>query len=215
MTRAFDETERTAVSEALLEAGSELFGRMGFAKTAVGDITEEAGVAKGTFYAFWPSKEAFFFACIERAEIIFQDEVVKPALEGAGHPAEGLGRLISEVFAKLGDYPLIRSALDADLIRRLSRKVPKETLEAHRRSDRGEFRDIAAAWDPAVFDPGIPPEVFDGLYKGLFMMSLHRDIIGEDVYGAVAETMGTLMTAGLKALSSERIRKGEERRGKS
>ncbi len=210
MTRAFDDTEKRTVTEALLDSGEELFGKLGFAKTAVEDITRDAGVAKGTFYTFWPSKEAFFFSCLERAEIRFQNEVVNPAFERAAHPAEALGRLISETFSRLGDYPLIRTALDIDLIRRLSRKLPQETLERHQQIDRNEFREITSSWDSDVFDPGISPEVFDGIFKGLIMMSLHRDIIGEDIYEEVAKTMSEVMSAGLKTLSDERKRRGAE-----
>ncbi len=61
-----------------------------------------------------------------------------------------------------------------------------------------------STWDPKVFDPGIRPEVFDGLFKGLLMMSLHRDIIGEDVYDDVTDTLGRVLAAGLKALSDQR-----------
>ena len=213
MTRAFDDSERISVSETLLDAGEDLFGRFGFAKTAVEEITHAAGVAKGTFYAFWPSKEAFFFACLERAEIRFQDEVVNPTLEKAVHPAEGLGRLMNETLKRIGDYPLIRTALDLDLIRRLSRKLPPGTLEEHRQTDRKELHDIAASWDPDFFDPGIRPEVLDGLLKGLLMMSLHREIIGEDIYEEVGEAVANVMSAGLKTLSDERISSRKEKEG--
>ena len=41
------------------------------------------------------------------------------------------------------------------------------------------------------------------------MMSLHRKIIGEDVYDDVTETMGRVLAAGLKALSDERAETGK------
>lgn len=205
MARAFDDSEKTAVTNALIDAGEKLFGQLGFTKTAVEDITREAGVAKGTFYTFWPSKEAFFFACLERVEIRYQKEVINPIFESAAHPAEALGRLITEAFSQLDEYPLIRAALDVNLIRRLSRKLPPETLEEHQRTDRNEFRTITESWNPQVFDPGISPEVLDGMFKGLLMMSLHRDIIGEDIYEEVTSCMADVMSAGLKALSDKRI----------
>ena len=209
MARAFDEQERIIVEKTILDAGMELFGQGGFGKTSVDEITRKAGVAKGTFYAFWPSKESFFFTCLERAELQFQDEVIAPLLSSPGHPADALGRLLTETFLRAEAYPIIKRALDPDLIRRLSRKLPPEVLEEHKRRDRGEFADIMSAWDPKVFDPGIRPEVFDGLFKGLLMMSLHRNIIGDDVYDDVTETMGRVLAAGLKALSDERAESGK------
>jgi len=204
MARAFDEKERAVVEKTVLDAGTELFGLSGFEKTSIDEITRKAGVAKGTFYSFWPSKEAFFFACLERAELQFQEEVILPLLSSGSHPADALGCILRESFSLAEEYPIISQAMDADLIRRLSRKLPPEVLEEHMHKDRGEFADIISTWDAGKFNPGIAPEVFDGLFKGLMMMSLHRDIIGEDVYDDVIRTMSRILSSGLKALSDER-----------
>lgn len=204
MARAFDENEREAVKTALIDAGTELFGSGGFEKTPVDEITRKAGVAKGTFYKFWPSKEMFFFTCMEEAELGFQTEVIAPLLSSSKHPADALGGILQETFRRVEEYPIIKQALDPDLIRRLSRRLPREVLEEHGRKDRSEFAEIMSAWDSAVFDPGISPEVFDGLFKGMLMMSLHRKIIGEDIFDDVTETMGRIFSAGLKALSDGR-----------
>ena len=204
LARAFDEKERLIVKKTCLDAGTEFFGQNGFEKTSIDEITRKAGVAKGTFYTFWPSKESFFFACLERAELQFQEEVILPLLSSPGHPADILGCILSELFALTEEYPIIRQAMDPDLIRRLSRKLPPKVLEEHIRKDRGEFAGIMSAWDPQVFNPGISPEVFDGLFKGLLMMSLHRNIIGDDVYSDVINTISRIFSSGLKTLSDER-----------
>ena len=44
----------------ILEAAEHVFGRDGFHRASVVDITRTAGVAQGTFYLYFPSKEALF-----------------------------------------------------------------------------------------------------------------------------------------------------------
>ncbi|MCL6641892.1 MAG: TetR/AcrR family transcriptional regulator [Candidatus Bipolaricaulota bacterium] len=44
----------------LLEAAEEEFGQKGFYEAQIVDITRRAGVAHGTFYTYFPSKEAIF-----------------------------------------------------------------------------------------------------------------------------------------------------------
>lgn len=44
----------------LLAAAEEVFGRDGYHKAAVFDITRQAGVGQGTFYLYFPSKQAVF-----------------------------------------------------------------------------------------------------------------------------------------------------------
>jgi TetR/AcrR family transcriptional regulator, transcriptional repressor for nem operon len=53
------------VRRRLLAAGVDLVHARGFAASGVKDITDAAGVPKGSFYAYFPSKEAFAAATLE------------------------------------------------------------------------------------------------------------------------------------------------------
>lgn len=44
----------------LLDAAEAIFGQRGYFATSVGDITRRARVAQGTFYVYFPSKQAIF-----------------------------------------------------------------------------------------------------------------------------------------------------------
>ena len=50
--------QKAATREALKQAALELFTESGFLETSIGAITRAAGVAHGTFYVHFPSKEA-------------------------------------------------------------------------------------------------------------------------------------------------------------
>ncbi len=49
-----------SVDQRQLEAGKALFGRLGFHEVNIHEITREAGVAVGTFYNYFDSKETFY-----------------------------------------------------------------------------------------------------------------------------------------------------------
>jgi len=51
---------REQKSEALVEAAARVFAEQGFANTRVSDIAERAGIAKGTVYEYFSSKEELF-----------------------------------------------------------------------------------------------------------------------------------------------------------
>lgn len=51
--------------ERLLEEGLSLFGARGYAATGVQDITDAAGVPKGSFYNYFESKEDFAVAVLD------------------------------------------------------------------------------------------------------------------------------------------------------
>jgi len=65
------------IRERLLAAGRELFARYGLRKTTVEELARAAGIAKGTFYLFFPSKEALY------AEVLLSviPDMVKSLLE--------------------------------------------------------------------------------------------------------------------------------------
>lgn len=44
----------------IYDCGKEIFSNKGFKDTNVSDITKKAGIAIGTFYNYYPSKEKLF-----------------------------------------------------------------------------------------------------------------------------------------------------------
>lgn len=52
--------QREARQRQILDAGLRVFARKGFHQASVSDIVDEASVARGTFYLYFPSKQALF-----------------------------------------------------------------------------------------------------------------------------------------------------------
>ncbi len=61
-----DRRERPETRERILAAAAEVFASRGFRGSAVDDIVVRSGTSKGSFYNFFPSKEAIFLALLER-----------------------------------------------------------------------------------------------------------------------------------------------------
>jgi AcrR family transcriptional regulator len=66
----------------LLAAAMDAFSRRGYADVAIDDICRAAGVAKGSFYRHYRSKEEVFFAAAQAVA----DEVAQAFTEGTGAP---------------------------------------------------------------------------------------------------------------------------------
>ena len=49
----------------LLDAAEQVFGKRGFEKASIQEITRQAGVALGTFYVYFPHKEAIFIELVD------------------------------------------------------------------------------------------------------------------------------------------------------
>ena len=53
----------------LIEAAESVFGERGFDATSIAEITSRAGVALGTFYVYFPHKEAIFVELVDELGI--------------------------------------------------------------------------------------------------------------------------------------------------
>lgn len=68
MAVAFTQEQKDEIQGKLIEAGFELSTTIGFKKMTIAKITEAAGVAVGSFYLFYDSKESFAKALIADTE---------------------------------------------------------------------------------------------------------------------------------------------------
>jgi AcrR family transcriptional regulator len=92
---------RTDVREKILRASKSVFSRKGYKKATVADILSEAGVARATFYKYFPGKHEVFFelfremlgSLYEDARDFFGREV-KDEKEWASTLREGLATFL-------------------------------------------------------------------------------------------------------------------------
>lgn len=65
MPKIFSEQEREIIRIKLLNAGIEELENKSYRNIAVDSLAAKVGIAKGTFYNFFPSKEAYFYAVMQ------------------------------------------------------------------------------------------------------------------------------------------------------
>ena len=84
---------QSATRERILEAGKRVIFRKGFHRSRVSDITSEAGVAHGTFYLYFKTKEDFLLDLLRsvREEMIsLMDQGMELLSEGRTEEAKDL-----------------------------------------------------------------------------------------------------------------------------
>ncbi len=105
----------------LLEAAQIVFERQGFFDVRVADIVEEAGVAHGTFYTYFGSKEEVFRSLIEEHQGLAEQATSAASLSHASTPRERIeasNRAYIEGYVRHGRLMQLwwdASALHADL----------------------------------------------------------------------------------------------------
>jgi len=95
---------RVAISdkrEAILRAAIKVFARKGYFNSKVADIAGEAGIADGTVYLYFKSKDEILHSIFDRAMAEFIEDGRKE-LENIEYPAERLRKIAELHLEKLG-----------------------------------------------------------------------------------------------------------------
>ena len=96
------EQTKVANRQAILDAAREVFGELGYETATVRDIIRRTGLAAGTFYNYYRSKEEVFAALADDGARRFAP--ILKDLRGRGHSFEEFVRLaISAYFAFIAD----------------------------------------------------------------------------------------------------------------
>jgi AcrR family transcriptional regulator len=130
-----------ATRERLLDAARHLFWLKGYAATGMSELLEHAGVRSGSFYHFFPSKEAILLAVLDSYLEGLEPAIVQPAFARTRSPIE-------RIFAILEGYR--ERLLETDCrygcpLGRLALEIEPENAPAHARIA-ANFR----AWTGAI-----------------------------------------------------------------
>jgi AcrR family transcriptional regulator len=106
--KAFSEQERERIRQRLLVRGRESFSRQGLRKTSVADLTKAAGIALGSFYLFFQSKEDLFFAVLEEEEKALREQIFPPQMLTQPLPRGSLKQLLLGGIQVMMENPLTR-----------------------------------------------------------------------------------------------------------
>ena len=95
----------------ILDAARDEFGERGFSDSSIVGITQRAGVALGTFYTYFDSKEALFRALVRDMSAQVRDNV-GPALGGAADGLDGERRALEAFLRFARDHRDIYRIID-------------------------------------------------------------------------------------------------------
>ncbi|CAH2715337.1 hypothetical protein BACCIP111895_02521 [Neobacillus rhizosphaerae] len=197
MPKAFNENEKQMITGALLEQGRILFRQFGLQKTSINEITKNVGIAPGTFYKFYQSKEELYFEILEREEEQIKEHFLSVDIFKEHQPKQAIKSLLLQTINTIETNPLIRQLYFENNMDALLRKLPPEKLEEHFNQDSAALLPLIKQWQKKGVLLEENPEVIAGVLRSLFMLTIHQKEIGETVYQQTMELFIDLIVEGL------------------
>lgn len=188
MPRAFTDFERTRIRDRLIAAGTESIRRVGMRLLVVDDIAREAGISKGSFYSFFPSREDFILSVFEKWEEKYRAELFDKVLSGEGSPRERLEQFLLGAFALFEREPML-ARLGMTEIAQLMEKLPPERMAAHQEADSKAMQAAIGAWIERGIVAAEDIPALGGILVSLFAIAIQRKDFPEGSYEPATRLM--------------------------
>ena len=171
MPRIFSDDDRELIRKKMLRAGIMMLEHKRYKNISVEETAAEAGVAKGTFYNFFPSKEVYFY------------EIMQYIKEQNRAPLRALcGNLTADeisdcIYNRYMNTKTVYDYFTAEEIKQIVRRLPDGDSE----NDSIEF---AAELCSRIENAGGKPATVVGMLNILGIAASNRSLLDPAVYGS-------------------------------
>jgi AcrR family transcriptional regulator len=190
-----ERSKRQVRAERILDAAAALIQRWGYNKTTIDDIARQAGVAKGTIYLHWKTREDLFVALITREELkLAEDMKQRIASDPEGATLHGFVKHTTLAFMK---NPLMKAMLlnDTEMLGELARREYNSATYAERIRNYKVFLEFLRSHGVISTDIGIREQTYilSAIWMGFLLadpwMPDEFKFSDEEVVEMLAETV--------------------------
>lgn len=160
---------RALWAELLLDIAQESLLTKGYRNTSMDEIAARAGVAKGTLYQHFPSKDDLIFAVLER-HLGFSEQLIEQASEAVGGSRAKLEYILDAVY-------LQREGLDPRLFQLLQQDQDLRAILFEKRKQLGERTGQIVRHLHALLEEGKAEAAFDPTISTELMLMLVMNLI--------------------------------------
>jgi AcrR family transcriptional regulator len=192
MAVAFTSEEKVRTARALLDTAEILFTTQGLKKTSLEELVGPAGIGKGSFYAFFDSKESLYLEVMLRRAPRVAERVAAVLAQPASE--ESLMAIMRAITDVLVTDPLYRRLLtQPEELDAVARRVgPEQIARVTPQIVTPLFDYLVAGQRDGVLVDDIAPEILVGVIRAVGVVVMHRDRFAP-VYEKVLEaTIRTL-----------------------
>jgi AcrR family transcriptional regulator len=175
MATAFSENEKNLIRVKLNNAAQECLSKFGVRKTTVDQLVQMAGISKGAFYSFYPTKEILFFKVMEEYQNSIIEEAIRKLNEMSVTTIQGFSDLIYQLYQEVR-HSFIMNIIQYDEMEYLMRKIPEEHILNHHSFD--DMLVVSLVSHLKIKD-NIEIDVIAASLRAIFMSMLHVKQIGE------------------------------------
>lgn len=192
----FTESEKEQIRQCLLTKGKELFIKFGLSKTSVDDLVQACGIAKGSFYKFFSSKEELFYVILNKQDEI-RNKLIVEHLQKNLPPKEMISSFFHLAFKLADENALLMQWFQDGEYERITRKLPRHLIE----NTSQDHTEKGIIFVQALIQRGMlreqDPEVIVGVMRAIMMLRLYKEQLGSDLFPRIMDVIIDCIAEGL------------------
>jgi AcrR family transcriptional regulator len=185
----------------ILNSARALFSANGFKNTSVADITKLAGVAAGTFYLYYTSKDALFMQLYLEENEKLKREILA-AVDLDGEPLRVMQEIMVLNLNGMNANPILREWYNRDVFEKIEHNFRAENGLAQVDFLYDRFAEVVKKWQA---DGKMRRDIDSGMIMAMFTsiitMDIHKQEIGVQFF---PEILGYLAEFVMKGLTERR-----------
>lgn len=182
MPKIFSEADRENIRANLLKNGRSMLEKKRYKDISVAEIAAESGIAKGTFYNFFGSKEEFFYEVM----LLIRDDNRKELLALVENPSRDA--VAETMYKRYTTTKTVYDYFEPGELKIIFRRLPDKVQESDADSAELAQKLISVCTD----DANVKPEVVVNLMNIAGSAAANREILIEECY---CETISVIANA--------------------
>jgi len=195
----------------LQQKGREIFAKKGFRKTGVAEIADAAGIAVGSFYKFFDSKEHLFLEIFADENLRAEKEILESETEG-DDITDYVKRLTFRLIAKLKSDPILSIWHDRELWHKIVGKCSAAEIgRAQSDASSAMFLSIIERWQSErKIRTDLDARYILAMFDSLFIIDIYSADIGSLHFPALIGTMIEFIMQGLQCGDTNLLRRNRK-----
>lgn len=189
--------------EKLLAAAKELFSEQGFKATNVSQITKAAGMATGTFYLYFTSKEQIFMD-IFLEENVKLKKVLHKNFDVNGDPLSAIQKTMADNISGMQANPILREWFNREVFQKIEEKYREENGLDRLDFAYDYFYKIIETWqEQGKMRKDIPADMIMAIFTAMIVIDEKKDQIGFHFFPKIQDYLADFIMMGLTDFSKE------------
>lgn len=181
----------------LYEYGQKLFSERGFKDTNVADITKAAGMATGSFYNYYTSKDSLFMDIYINENRKLKEKILK-AVDLSGDPIKVAKEMMYLNYQGMNENPILREWYNREVFSKIEKNYREEQGSNNLDFMFESFIGVVEKWqEEGRMRNDISSDMIMAVFSALVNIDTHKEEIGFEYFPQVLNIITEFVMKGL------------------